>query len=77
MAPSLKTTMYLEADVYRRLKQLARERGVAPAAVVREALAAYAAQHAPRRMPRSLASGASRRTDLSERAEELLVGFGR
>lgn len=72
-----KTTVYLDAEAYRRLKALARARGVAPAALVREAVAVYTATHAPARTPRSLGKGASARGDLSERAEDLLKGFGR
>ncbi|MDH4065421.1 MAG: ribbon-helix-helix domain-containing protein [Acidobacteriota bacterium] len=72
-----KTTVYLDSEVYRRLKALARARGVAPAFLVREAVAQYTASHAPTRRPRSLGKGASARGDLSGRAEELLDGFGR
>ena len=77
MASPQKTTVYLDADAYRRLKGLARRRGVAPALLVREAVTAYAAQHAPGRSPRSIGAGASGTTDLGTRAEELLAGgFG-
>jgi hypothetical protein len=75
MAP-LKTTVYLDADDYRRLKQLGRARGVATAQLVREAVAEYAAAHAPRRLPRSMGAGRSASGTLSERAEELLRGLG-
>lgn len=72
-----KTTLYLDAEVYRRLKALARARGVAPAMLVREAVAAYTAQHAPRRVPRSLGAGSSGIPDLGSRVDELLAhGFG-
>jgi len=72
-----KTTLYLDEVVYRRLKLLARARGVAPALLVREAMAQYVAAHDRRRLPASIGAGASRRADLSERAEDLLQGFGR
>jgi len=72
-----KTTLYLDEAVYRRLKLLARARGVAPALLVREAMAQYVAAHDRRRLPASIGAGASRRADLSERAEDLLQGFGR
>jgi predicted transcriptional regulator len=72
-----KTTLYLDELVYRRLKALARARGVSPAALVREAMAQYVVQHDKGRRPRSIGAGASRRGDLSERAEDLLEGFGR
>jgi hypothetical protein len=72
-----KTTVYLCAADYRRLKALGRARGCAPALLVREAVAEYAAKHAPRASPKSIGVAASRRTDLSERAEKLLRGMGR
>lgn len=72
-----KTTLYLDDAVYRRLKAMARARGMAPAALVREAMAQYVASHDTSRRPRCIGAGASRRGDLSERAEELLEGFGR
>lgn len=72
-----KTTVYLDDGVYRRLKALARARGVAPAMLIREAMETYVALHQPVRQPRSIGAGASGRGDLSEQAEELLEGFGR
>lgn len=72
-----KTTVYLDAADYRRLKAIARARGCAPAELVREAVARYAATEAPVRRARSVGAGASRRGDLSERAEELLAGLTR
>lgn len=77
MADVQKTTVYLDAADYRRLKALARTRGCAPAQLVREAVARYAASEAPARRARSIGAGRSRRTDVGERAEELLAGFGR
>ena len=77
MADTQKTTVYLDAADYRRLKALARARGVAPALLVREAVAQYAAREAPKRRASSIGAGASRRGDLSERAEELLAGLKR
>jgi predicted transcriptional regulator len=74
---NLKTTVYLGADDYRRLKALARTRGCAPAMLVREAVAEYTSRHAPRRMPKSIGTGRSRTGDVAERAEELLEGMGR
>lgn len=71
-----KTTVYLDADAYRRLKQLARKRGRSPAEMIREAVAEYTARHAPQRMPRSVGAFRSRRKDLGSRAEELLGDFG-
>ena len=77
MDQTTKTTVYLDADVYRRLKALAAKDGRTTAALVREAVAEYAVRHAPVRMPRSLGIGRSRRRDLGSRAEQLLEGFGR
>jgi ribbon-helix-helix CopG family protein len=71
-----KTTVYMEEETYRRLKQLARREGRAPAEMVREAVAEYTVRHAPRRKPRSVGAFRSGRRDLARRAEELLGGFG-
>jgi hypothetical protein len=72
-----KTTVYLGTGDYREIKSLARARGCAPAALVREAVAEYAARHAPKLRPKSIGIAASRRRDISERAEDLLKGLGR
>lgn len=71
-----KTTVYLDEEDYRRLKQIARAQGKAPAALVREAVAEYTVRHAPRRTARSVGAFKSGRRDLSTRAEELLAGLG-
>jgi hypothetical protein len=71
-----KTTLYLDGGEYRRLKRIAQARKVAPAVLVREAVAEYVARHGARRLPKSLGSGDSGRTDLGERAEDLLEGMG-
>lgn len=71
----LRTTVYLSAPEYRRLKALAAAQGRSAAALIREAVAEYARHHAPRTRPRSI--GAIRAgADFSARAEELLEGFG-
>ena len=72
-----KTTVYLGADDYERLKRLARAQGRPAADLVREAVAEFARRHTNRLMPRSLGAGGSGRGDLSERAEELLRNLGR
>ena len=72
-----KTTVYLGTSDYRALKRIALRMRRAPAELVREAVAEYAARHTPRRRPRSVGAFASGRIDLSERAEELLAGLGR
>jgi hypothetical protein len=71
-----KTTLYLDEETYRRLKQIARGRRRPPAVLVREAIAEYTARHAPRRTPRSVGAFKSGRRDLGQRAEALLAGFG-
>jgi hypothetical protein len=71
-----KTTVYMDEEAYRRLKQIGRQRRQAPAAMVREAVAEYTARHAPRRKPRSIGAFKSGRRDLGQRAEALLAGLG-
>ena len=70
-----KTTVYLDAEAYRRLKQIARAEGRSAAELVREAVTAYAARHPVPAVPASIGVGRSGRSDLSERAEELLEGM--
>lgn len=71
-----KTTVYLDEESYRRLKQIASRRGRAPAEMVREAVAEYTVRHALRRKPRSVGAFRSGRGDIGRRAEALLEGFG-
>lgn len=74
---SLKTTVYLDADDYRRLKSLARANGRTAAELVREAVSQYAAREQPRRRPRSIGAGSSHSGNVAARAEQLLAGFGK
>jgi hypothetical protein len=71
-----KTTLYLDASDYRKLKRLAAASRRTPAALVREAVAEYVARHDTPRQPRSIGAFSSGRRDLSERAEALLGRFG-
>jgi len=71
-----KTTVYLTAADYRRLKVLARATDRTTAELVREAVAEYR-RNAPGARPKSLGAGRSGRGDVAERAEELLRGLGR
>jgi hypothetical protein len=72
-----KTTVYLNEIDYRRLKRLAVRRREAPASLLREAVAEYVARHdAPAKRARSVGAFRSGRSDLGERAEALLKGFG-
>ena len=77
MSESFKTTVYLDADDYRRLKAIARAQGRTTAELVREAVAVYARAQQSQARPASIATGRSGRGDLAERSEELLEGMGR
>ena len=72
-----KTTVYLDAEAYRQLKRLARDRGQSAAELVREAVVEYAKRHTAPSVPASIGAGRSGRSDLSERAEKLLEGMGK
>ena len=72
-----KTTVYLDEEAYRQLKRIARAVRRAPAEMVREAVAEYTVQHAPRRKARSVGAFKSGRRDLGQQAEALLAGFGK
>jgi len=76
MPHTTKTTVYLDADSYRRLQAVAARTGRPTAELVREAVAEYARRHTVGRV-RSLGAGRSGRTDLGSRAEELLKGMGK
>jgi len=71
-----KTTVYMDEETYRQLKQIARRQQRAPAERIREAVAEYTARHAQGKKPRSIGAFKSGRRDLGSRAEELLSGFG-
>jgi hypothetical protein len=77
MAGALKTTVYLDADDYARLKEIAHAEGRAPAELVREAVAEYSQRKRPYKRPECIGAGHSGRGDVSERAEKLLSGMGR
>lgn len=76
MSSLTKTTVYLPEQEYRQLKAMARREGRSAAELLREAVRAYARRGGATRS-RSIASGRSGRSDLSERAEELLKRMGR
>jgi predicted transcriptional regulator len=69
-----KTTLYLDEPSYERLRRLAEGTGRTQAAIIREALQAYAAGR--KRKPRSVGLGRSGMGNLSERAEKFLKGMG-
>jgi len=77
MSKPTKTTVYLPDAEYRRLKQLARRRGVPAAELVREAVAEYVRRRAPRLRPRSIGAFRSGMPDIGSRAEELLKAWAR
>ena len=72
----MKTTVYLDASDYRRLKAIASAEGRSAAELIRAAVAEYARSRMPRRTPRSLGIAASAEGTLSERTDELLKGMG-
>lgn len=68
-----RTTIFLAPQLLKRLKALAHRRGVSFATVVREAMARYLVEPAaPGTLPSVTGRFASGRSDVSERAEELL-----
>jgi len=76
---TVKTTVYLDASEYRRLKAVAAAEGRSTAELIRAAVGEYARTRAPRALPASLGAGRSGDGTLSERTEELLEleGMGR
>jgi metal-responsive CopG/Arc/MetJ family transcriptional regulator len=75
MASMHKTTIYLDEELYARVRALADASGKTHATIIREALRAYVSGEG-RARPRSVGIGSSGTGDLSERAEEYLSGFG-
>lgn len=73
---TVKTTVYLAAADYRRLKALAATQGRPAAELIRDAVSEYAERHAPGALPTSLGAGRSGDGALSEQAEGLLDGLG-
>jgi predicted transcriptional regulator len=67
-----KTTLYLEEEVRERIARVAKETGRSQADLIREALRSFFIR---RKKPRSIGLGKGG-PDLSDRAEELLEGFG-
>jgi predicted transcriptional regulator len=72
-----KTTVYLDSADHRRLKAMAAADHRPTAELIREAVAEYVRRRSGRVSAASVGAGRSGRSDLSERAEELLEGFGR
>ena len=74
--PTVKTTVYLDAAEYRRLKALAAREGRSAAELIRAAVSEYARTRTEPRLPRSLGVAASGDGTLAERSEDLLEGMG-
>jgi len=74
---AIKTTVYLDPTDYRRLQAIARAEGTTAAALLREAVHDLAQRRAARPKPSFIGAGRSKRGDVAERADELLVGMGR
>ena len=73
---TIKTTVYLDAADYRRLKSLAADSGRPAAEMVREAVAEYTARVTERPWPRSIGMGDSGDPDFAANYEDYLDGFG-
>jgi hypothetical protein len=73
---TVRTTVYLDSNDYRRLKGLARAEGRTAAELVREAVSEYTRLRASPAVPESVGVGRSGRGDVAERAEDLLSGLG-
>ena len=73
---TVKTTVYLDASEYRRIKALAAVEGRSAAELIRDAVSEYARKRASTPLPASLGAGRSGDGSLSERTEELLAGMG-
>jgi hypothetical protein len=73
---TVKTTVYLDAAEYRRLKALAAREGRSAAELIRAAVSEYARGRTEPRLPRSLGIAASGDGTLAERSEDLLDGLG-
>ena len=76
MSETQKTTVYLDAADYKRLKAIARNLKRPPAALIREAVTEFTRRHSKRGLPRSIGMAKSGEGDLSGRVEELLEGLG-
>jgi len=72
----VKTTVYLGADDYRRIKILAETEGRSAAELIRAAVSDYVARRQQAAWPSSIGMARGGGGDLSERAEELLEGMG-
>ena len=72
----MKTTVYLDAAAYRRIKAMAATEGRSAAELIRDAVSEYTQKSGPQVLPSSLGIGRSRDGSLSECSEDLLEGLG-
>jgi len=68
----VKTTVYMEPEVALTLRQIAAVQGRSQAEIIRDAIAAYTSKSAVRPRPKGVGAYESGRSDISERAEELM-----
>jgi predicted transcriptional regulator len=68
-----KTTVYLENDMALTIRQLAAAQGRSQAEVIRDALETYTRPHSTKPASRGFGKYSSGETDVSERAEEILM----
>ena len=73
---TIKTTVYLNAADYRKLKSMASDEGRSAAELVREAVAEYAKRATQREWPRSIGMGDSGDPHFAENYEDYMDGFG-
>ncbi len=68
----IKTTIYMEPEVALTVRQLAAVEGRSQAEIIRDAIRAYTSKTAARPRPKGIGAYDSGRSDISERAEELM-----
>lgn len=68
----VKTTIYIEPEVALTLRQLAAIQGRSQAEIIRDAILTYTGKSAVRPRPKGIGAYQSGRSDISERAEELM-----
>jgi hypothetical protein len=68
----VKTTIYMEPEVALTVRQLAAVQGRSQAEIIRAAILAYTNKIAARPRPKGIGAYESGRSDISERAEELM-----
>jgi len=68
----VKTTIYMEPSVALTLRHLASVQGRSQAEIIREAIVSYTSKSLGRPRPKGIGAYESGRSDVSERAEELM-----